>query len=116
MTHQCALYQADRASRLNEVTSSIKSGDRRPQVARRTTDCRVWFVTEKDLRTTGTASMKAAATDLRQTATELEKAARRPGCDRPASSNGSGATPPEVFGRMTVRGQAQKQHQAARLP
>ena len=39
-------------------------------------DCWVWFVTEKGLRASGAASMKAAAAELRQTAVELDKAAR----------------------------------------
>ncbi len=43
------------------------------------TDSWVWFVTEKGLRATGATTMKAAAADLRQTAAELEKAARHLG-------------------------------------
>ncbi len=80
----------------------------------------VWFVTEKGLRASGVTSMKAAAADLRQTAAELEKAARRLGQDIPAPSNGSGATsdgvtPPQVFRRFTVCGQYRDQHQVPAL-
>ena len=79
-------------------------------------DCWVWFVTEKGLRASGAASMKAAAADLRQTAVEFERAARRLGRDMPARSNGSGATAdagatPHGFRRLTVCGQYQNQHQ-----
>ncbi len=69
--------------------------------------------------------MKAAAAELRQTAAELEKAARRLGQDMSAPSNGSGvtssadgasgATPPKVFRRITVCGQYQKEHQVPAL-
>ncbi len=84
-------------------------------------DCWVWFVTEKGLRATGAASMKAAAADLRQTAAELEKAARRLGQDIVAPPNGLGvtvdsdATPLQVFRRLTVCGQYQNQHQVPAL-
>ncbi len=88
-------------------------------------DCWVWFVTEKGLRASGAASMKAAAAELRQTAAELEKAARRLGRDMDAPSNGSGATsdaggasgatPPQVFRRLTVCGQYQNEHQVPAL-
>ena len=44
-------------------------------------DSWVWFITEKGLRASGATSMKAAAAELRQTAAELEKAARRLGQD-----------------------------------
>ncbi len=79
-------------------------------------DSWVWFVTEKGLRATGAANMKAAAADLRQTAAELDKASRRLGQDMPARPNGSGAasdgaTPPQVFRRFTVCGQYRNQHQ-----
>ena len=79
-------------------------------------DCWVYFITEKGMRASGAASMKAAAADLRQTAVELEQAARRLARDMPAPSNGSGATadagaPPQVFRRLTVCGQYQNQHQ-----
>ena len=93
-------------------------------------DCWVWFVTEKGLRASGAASMKAAAAELRKTAAELEKAARRLGQGMPAPTNGSGATPdaggalascasgaaaPKSFRRLTVCGQYQNQHQVPAL-
>ncbi len=74
--------------------------------------------------------MRAAAADLRQTAAEIEKAARRLSQDISAPSNGSGATydasvplpahtsgatPPQVFRRITVCGQYQKKHQVPAL-
>ncbi len=74
--------------------------------------------------------MKAAAAELRQTAAELEKAARRLGQDMAAPPNGSGATSdaggalatyasgtvaPQVFRRLTVCGQYQNQHQVPAL-
>ncbi len=78
-------------------------------------------MTEKGLRSSGAASMKAAAADLRQTAVELEKAARRlrqdpspPSSDAGGAST-SGATPPQVFRRITVCGQYQKEHQVPAL-
>ena len=87
-----------------------------PSSALDSADSWVWFVTEKGLRASGAASMKAAAADLRQTAVELEQAARRLGTDMPAPPNGSGATadagaPPQVFRRLTVCGQYHNQHQ-----
>ena len=88
-------------------------------------DSWVWLVTEKGLRATGAANMKAAAADLRQTAVELEKAARRLNQDMSSPTNGSGATagnggaagttPPQVFRRLTVCGQYQNQHQVPAL-
>ncbi len=84
-------------------------------------DCWVWFVTEKGLRASGATSMKAAAAELRQTAAELENAARRLGQDMPAPSNGSnavsdaGVAPPQVFRRFTVCGQYHNQHQVPAL-
>ena len=96
-----------------------------PSSALESADCQVWFVTEKGLRASGAASMKAAAADLRQTAAELEKAARLLDQDMPEPSNGSGATfssggasgamPPQVFRRLTVCGQYQNQHRVPAL-
>ncbi len=80
----------------------------------------VWFVTEKGLRASGATSMKAAAAELRQTAAELETAARRLGQDMTPPSNGAGATSdgatsPQVFRRITVCGQYRNQHQVPAL-
>ena len=98
-----------------------------PSSALESADCLVWFVTEKGLRASGAASMRAAATELRQTAAKLEKAARRLGQDMAPPANGSGATPdaltacasgaaaPQVFRRLTVCGQYQNQHQVPAL-
>ncbi len=79
------------------------------------TGCWVWFVTEKGLRASGANRMTAAAADLRQTAAELEEAARRLNQDMPAPSNGSGATPPQVYRRITVCGQYRDEHQLPAL-
>ena len=81
-------------------------------------DSWVWFVTEKGLRASGAISMRAAAIHLRQMAAELEKAARLLCQDVPTPSNGSGtaspehvgAPPPQVFRRLTVCGQYQREH------
>ncbi len=83
-------------------------------------DSWVWFVTEKGQRATGAASMKAAAAELRQTAAQLDKAARRLSTDMPSPSRSSGttsddATPPQVFRRFTVCGQYQNRHQVPAL-
>ena len=78
------------------------------------------MVTEKGLRASGANRMRAAAAELRQTAAELEKAARRLGQDMPGPPNGSGvtsdgATPPQVFRRITVCGQYRNHHQVPAL-
>ena len=98
-----------------------------PSSALDSADCLVWFVTEKGLRASGAASMRAAATELRQTGANLEKAARRLGQDMAPPANGSGTTPdaltacasgaaaPQVFRRLTVCGQYQNQHQVPAL-
>ncbi len=92
-----------------------------PSSALDSADGWVWFVTEKGLRASGANRMKAAAAELRQTAADLEKAARRLDQDMPAPSNGSGptvdtgATPPQVFRRFTVCGQYQNQHRVPAL-
>ncbi len=101
-----------------------------PSSALESADCWVWFVTERGLRASGATSMKAAAADLRHSAAELEKAARRLGQDVSAPSNGSGATsdaggaspahasgatPPQVFRRMTVCGHYRDEHQVPAL-
>ncbi|MCP3996145.1 MAG: type I toxin-antitoxin system SymE family toxin [bacterium] len=79
-------------------------------------DCWVYFVTEKGLRASGAASMKAAATGLRQTAIELEKAARRLKADVPATANGSdGTAPARVFRRGTVCGRYQRDNRVPDL-
>ena len=91
-----------------------------PSFTLESSDCWVWFVTEKGLRASGAASMRAAAANLRQTATELEKAAQRLGQEMPGPSNGSsatsdGSTPPQAFRRITVCGQYQNEHQVPAL-
>ena len=89
-----------------------------PSPAQRLADCRVWFITERGMRASGAERMKAAAAKLRKTAAELEKAARCLDQDRPAPSNGSGATSGAGmagFRRITVCGQYQNEHRVPAL-
>ncbi len=53
----------------------------------------LWFITEKGLRAEGAASMKSMVANLRATAAELEKAARRLGQEIPKPPEGNGQTP-----------------------
>ena len=52
-----------------------------------------WFITEKGLRAEGAESMMSTAANLRATAAELEKAARRLAQEVPTPSDGPGVAP-----------------------
>ena len=59
--------------------------------------------------------MRAAATSLRQTAAELEKAAKRLSQDMPAPSNGAEEASPQVFRRGTVCGRYRNENRVPDL-
>ncbi len=82
---------------------------------RESADCWVWFVTEKGLRASGAASMQATAAGLRESAAELEKAARRLSQHVPGRANGSGEAPPRVLRRATVTYRYRGEHQVPEL-
>ncbi len=72
-----------------------------------------WFITEKGLRASGAASMKATVANLRQAATQLEEAAIRLQQEAPAPPNVSGVSASLDFRRMTVCG---RYHHQTRVP
>ena len=78
-----------------------------------------YFITERGLRASGAASMRAAAKNLCRTAAELDKSAKRLDQEMAAPTNGSdpasGATPPRVFRRGTVCGRYRDQHRVPAL-
>ena len=76
-------------------------------------DSWVYLLTEKGLRASGAASMKAAAANLRQTAAELDKAAERVMQEVSAPANDAGDTPPQGFRRGTICG---RYRQESRVP
>ncbi len=80
-------------------------------------------VAEKGLRASGAAHMLATAASLRETATELEQAARRLNQDvSPPHDGGGAASPdpatgqtPQVFRRCTISYRYRNQHQVPEL-
>ncbi len=79
-------------------------------------DSWLWFITEKGLRAEGSASMRSTAANLRASATELEKAARRLAQEMPApTTEENGETPVLDCRRGTVCYRYRNESQVADL-
>ncbi len=80
-----------------------------------TADSWLWFITEKGLRASGAASMRATAANLRANAAELEKAAGLLSQEMPAPAEGNGETPTLELRRGTVCYRYRKENQVPDL-
>ncbi len=91
-----------------------------PASAHDAADSWVWFVTEKGLRASGAAHMRATAASLRATADELESAARRLGQEMPPppvapSADAAAVAAPQMLRRCTISYRYRNEHQVPEL-